>query len=109
LGLDNLILARGGDDGITLTLTPGQAVQGESLITGYAAMKVDAGKGAVVFVDPKGALFNGQPSWELARQWEWATFLWDGDGWNVLANRPRRLVNSRAASPAEPSSQPLTR
>jgi hypothetical protein len=111
---DNLILASGGADGITLTLTPGQATAKEDgvIITSvYAAMKVDAAPGRVVFVDPNGALFNGRPSWELAQQYQAASFVWDGEGWNVLAfpNPSRRPVNSRLASPAEPSSQPLTR
>jgi len=92
-GLDNLILATGGACGITLTLTPSyvEREDGATITSVYAAMKVDQGAGVVVFVDPKGALFNGQASWRLAHQHEFAIFIWDGSGWHVCT-MPKRSV-----------------
>jgi hypothetical protein len=113
-GFDNMIHAIGGDaDGIVLTLTPEQVTREDGVImtSVYSAMKVDSGPGPVVLVDPKGALLNGQPKWELRRQYEWAILVWDGvaGAWDVLADRASRLSNSRVASSAEPSPQPSTR
>jgi hypothetical protein len=90
-GLNNLLRAVGGADGITVTLTPHCAVREDgALVTSvYAAAKVDAGPGAVVFVDPKGALFNGHASWRLDRQHQWAVFVFNGSDWDVFANQPR--------------------
>jgi hypothetical protein len=101
-GFGNFIHAIGGECGIALTLTPDQVTRedGAIITSVYAAMKVDAGPGPVIFVDPKGALFNGKPSWELRRQYQWAIFVWDGAVWNVLENRASMLRNSKAASSA---------
>jgi hypothetical protein len=99
-GSDKLIQATGGS---TLSLARNRST---------LAMKVDAGSGPAVFVDPGGALFNGLTSWKLEEQWEWAVFLWDADGgaWDVFAHRASMLRNSKAASSAaEPSPQPSTR
>jgi hypothetical protein len=49
------------------------------------AIKVDAGEGVAAFKDLSGALFNGQPGWELRRQYEWAIFIWDGAAWDVFS------------------------
>jgi hypothetical protein len=97
-GSDNLIRAHGGS---TLSLARNRST---------LAMKVDAGSGPAVFVDPGGALFNGRSSWKLIDQWEWAIFLWDADvgAWDVLANRAS-MLNSKAASSEQPCSQPSTR
>jgi hypothetical protein len=89
-GID-LIKATGGAGGITLTLTAGITPTGnpaapDFLYQVYYARRDDAGAGAVVFVDSKGALFNGQASWELLDQYQWAIFIWDGTGWNVIGN-----------------------
>jgi hypothetical protein len=99
LGLDNLIRATGGASGIMLFLwTPSHEAQEDGIIVSvYAVMKVDAGPGPVVMVDPKGALFNGQPSWELRAQFEWAIFSFYGAGWDVFAKpgiaaHPRALI-----------------
>jgi len=98
-GFDNVIRATGGS---TLSLAQNRST---------LAMKVDAGSGPVVFVDPKGALFNGRSSWKLRAQWEWAIFLWDADAgvWDVLANRASILSNSKDASSEQSCSQPSAR
>jgi hypothetical protein len=98
-GSDNMIRATGGS---TLSLARNRST---------LAMKVDAGSGPAVFVDPEGALFNGRNSWKLIEQWEWAIFLWDADAgvWDVLANRASMLSNSKAASSEQPCSQPSAR
>ena len=61
---ENLIHAIGGVEGIVLTLTRDQMTRedGAVVTTVYSAIKADAGSGPVVFVDPKGALFNGSPA-----------------------------------------------
>jgi hypothetical protein len=98
-GSDNLTRATGGS---TFSLARDRSM---------LAMKVDAGPGPVVVVDPGGALFNGRSSWKLVEQWEWALFLWDADAgvWDVLANRASMLSNSKAASSEQPCSQPSAR
>jgi hypothetical protein len=89
VGVD-VIRGTGGAGGITLTLTPASyVVQASGAVTitvyqSYQAMKVDAGVGPVTFVDPNGALFNGQSSWDLVDQYQWATFAWNGTGWEVF-------------------------
>jgi len=89
----DFIKAIGGSGGITLTLTRGvypTATGSPSFPTFlyqvYYARRDDAGAGAATFIDPNGALFNGQASWELTDQYEWAIFIWDGTGWNVIGN-----------------------
>ena len=87
----DFIKAAGGSGGITLMLTRGVYPTGSPasptfLYQTYYARRDDAGAGAVVFVDSNGALFNGQASWELLDQYEWAIFIWDGTGWNVIGN-----------------------
>jgi hypothetical protein len=62
------------------------------------AVKVDAA-GVAAFKADAGALFNGQPVWELKRQYEWAIFLWDGTAWNVLSapkTKSSQLVDAGA-------------
>lgn len=90
-GLNNLLRAVGGSDGITITLMPHCVARedGTIITSVYAAVKSDAGPGAVVFVDPKGALFNGHANWRLDRQHDWAIFAFNGDSWDVFANPPR--------------------
>lgn len=85
------IKATGGALGITLTLTPAIYATGDPtsptyLYQTYYAMKDDAAAGIVSFVDPNGAVFNGQPSYDLVNQYQWAIFVWDGIGWHVIGN-----------------------
>jgi len=85
------IKATGGAAGIVLTLTPAIFATGDPtsptyLYQTYFATKDDAAAGLVSFVDPNGALFNGQPSWDLVNQYQWAIFVWDGIGWHVIGN-----------------------
>jgi hypothetical protein len=87
----DFIKATGGVAGIQLTLTSaiyqtGNPASPTLLYQTYYAMKDDAGVGAVSFVDPNGALFNGQSSYELTDQYQWAIMVWDGIGWHVLGN-----------------------
>jgi hypothetical protein len=87
----DLIRATGGAAGIVLTLTPAiyptNSPQGPlQLYQVYHALKVDAGVGAVSFVDPNGATFNGQSSYELVDQYQWAIFMWTGTVWDVFGN-----------------------
>jgi hypothetical protein len=88
------IRATGGGSGITLTLTGGvflaQTPAGTVAVNQrYEAMKIDAGA-AVEFVDSAGALINGEASYTMNRQWQWAIFTWvvtDGVGsWDVIGN-----------------------
>jgi hypothetical protein len=86
----DLIRATGGTSGITLTLTPQiyptNSPQGPlALYQVYHAIKIDAGVGAVTFVDPNGALLNGYAYWELIDQWQWAIFMWNGTSWDVIS------------------------
>jgi len=87
----DFIKATGGAAGIALTLTPmiyptGSPGSPTFLYSVYYAMKDDAAAGAVSFIDPNGAMFNGQSSYELTDQYQWAIFCWDGIGWHVLGN-----------------------
>src|SRR5579864_6811075 len=90
-GWVDFIKATGGAGGITLTLTPSSTPTGDPtnprvLYQTYYAMKYDAAAGAITFIDPNSALFNGQPSWVLNNQYQWAIFIWDGVGWHVIGN-----------------------
>jgi hypothetical protein len=85
------IKATGGAGGITLTLTPGSTPTGDPtnprwLYETYFAMKDDVAAGAITFVDPNGALFNGQSSYVMNNQFQWAIFQWDGISWHVIGN-----------------------
>ena len=89
------IRATGGSGGIILTLTGGvflaQTPGGTVAVNQrYEAMKIDAAAGAVEFIDAGGALFNGQPSYTLNNQWQWAIFTWVVTGgvgsWDVIGN-----------------------
>jgi hypothetical protein len=85
------IKATGGAGGITLTLTPGATPTGDPtnprwLYEVYYAMKDDAAAGIVSLIDPNGALFNGQPWYDLTNQYQWAIATWDGIGWHVIGN-----------------------
>lgn len=87
----DLIRATGGASGIILTLTqaiyPTNSPQGPlQLYQVFHAMKVDAGVGVVSFIDALGALFNGQSSYDLANQYQWAIFMWNGVSWDVMGN-----------------------
>jgi hypothetical protein len=87
----DFIAATGGAGGITLTLTPviyptGSPGSPRMLLSVYYAIKSDAAAGVVIFIDPNGALFNGQSSYELTDQYQWAIFCWNGVGWDVLGN-----------------------
>jgi hypothetical protein len=87
----DVIKATGGAGGITLTLTPaidptGDPTNPTYLYQVYYAKKDDAAAGAITFVDPNNALFNGQPSWQLTNQHQWAIFIWNGVGWDVMGN-----------------------
>jgi hypothetical protein len=86
----DLIRATGGASGIALSLTeaiyPTNSPQGPLfLYQVYYAMKVDAGVGVITFSDG-GALFNGQSSYVLNNQWQWAIFMWNGTSWDVIGN-----------------------
>jgi hypothetical protein len=87
----DLIRAIGGTAGIVLTLTPkiyltGSPAAPTSLYQVYHAIKADSGLGLVSFVDPNGALFNGQPSYELLDQWQWVVMAWTGNSWDCFGN-----------------------
>jgi hypothetical protein len=87
----DLIRATGGASGIVLTLTraiyPTNSPQGPLMLYQvYYAIKVDAGVGVVQLVDPSGALFNGQPSYDLVDQWQYAIVMWNGTTWDVIGN-----------------------
>jgi hypothetical protein len=83
------IRATGGSGGIALVLTSSsQVIVGASgtftVNQVYFAKKIDSGAGAVVFTDLNGALFEGQSSYSLTQQGQWAIFLWNGTGWDVF-------------------------
>jgi hypothetical protein len=87
----DFVKATGGAGGITLTLTPaiyptGNPTNPVFLYQTYYAMKDDVAAGVITFVDPNGAMFNGQSSYVLNNQYQWAIFVWDGIGWHVLGN-----------------------
>lgn len=91
----DFIRANGGSAGIALQLTEGvyvtQTPNGAiSIYQRYEAIKIDAdvgsGGGAVVFSDPSGALFNGDPTYSFVNQWQWAIFIWNGTSWDVIGN-----------------------
>jgi hypothetical protein len=87
----DFIEATGGVGGIMLTLTPGAIPTGDPtnprvLYQIYQAAKEDAAAGIITFVDPNGALFNGQSSYVLNNQYQWAIFQWNGVGWRVIGN-----------------------
>jgi hypothetical protein len=87
----DVIRATGGAGGITLTLSPAiystNSPQGPLFLCQvYYALKIDAGVGIITFVDPNGALFNGQSSYILINQWQWAIFMWNGTTWDVIGN-----------------------
>jgi hypothetical protein len=91
LPITDLIRGTGGAGGIVLTLT--RAIYPTNNPAGplflgqvYYAMKVDPGVGVVQFVDPSGALFNGQPSYDLVDQWQYAIFMWNGTTWDAIGN-----------------------
>jgi len=91
LASTDFIKAIGGSGGIVLTLTgrtypTGSPAAPVFINTVYHASKSDAGAGVVVFVDSSGALFNGQSSWVLNNQYQWAIFVWDGVGWTCMGN-----------------------
>ena len=44
----------------------------------------NVGSGVVTFTDLNGALFEGQPSYELTQQGQWAIFIWNGTDWDVF-------------------------
>jgi hypothetical protein len=93
-GAIEVIRAAGGASGITLTVTPpSYTVQEPSGITvavyeTFTAIRTDDGDGTnpVKFVDSTGALFNGDTSWNLINQNQWAIFCWTGTGWDVFGN-----------------------
>jgi hypothetical protein len=87
----DFIKAIGGASGIVLTLTgkiyPCASPASPVFVnTVFHAVRTDAGAGVVSFVDFNGALFNGQASWVLLNQYQWAIFVWDGVGWTVMGN-----------------------
>lgn len=87
----NMIRATGGSSGIVLTLTraiyPTNSPQGPLMLYQvYYAMKVDAGVGIIQFIDASGALFNGQSSYDLVNQWQYAIFMWNGTTWDCIGN-----------------------
>ena len=87
----DFIKGTGGAGGIVLTLTPAIYTTGDPtsptyLYQTYWAMKDDVAAGTVTFVDPNGALFNGQASYVMNNQYQWAIFIWDGIGWHVIGN-----------------------
>ena len=87
-----VIRAAGGAGGITLTLTPpayGAQQPGGVFVAVYQtyyAIKTDLTAGVVTFVDSTSALFNGQSSYELLNQGQWAIFCWTGTSWDVFGN-----------------------
>ena len=85
------IKATGGAGGIIITLTPGIDFTGDPtnptvLYQVYYVRKDDAAAGAITIVDPNNALFNGQASWVLNNQYQWAICIWTGAGWDVIGN-----------------------
>jgi hypothetical protein len=74
--------ATGGAGGITLTL------QSTLLAVGQIQRfkKMDSAVGAITFVDSNNAQFEGQPSYLLTNQWQWADFVWDGTQYTVFGN-----------------------
>lgn len=87
------IRATGGSGGIALVLTPAsQAFSGPSgtYTVGqvYSAKKIDSGAGAVTFTSLGGELFEGQASYVLTQQGQWAIFIWNGSGWDVFGGQP---------------------
>ncbi len=88
----DVIRAAGGAGGITLTLTPKTYVLQEpggvtiAVYETFRDIKTDAAAGVVTFVDPNGALFNGDSSYDLVDQWQFAIFQWNGTGYDVFGN-----------------------
>jgi hypothetical protein len=87
----DFIRAIGGAGGITLSLTEAIYATADpcfptALYQTYFAVRVDAGAGPVIFNDLSGALFNGGPSWTMNNRYQWAIFVWNGVGWDVMAN-----------------------
>lgn len=67
-----------------ITLT----VQSSSMVAGQKQrfMRMDTGVGVVSIVDVAGKTFNGQSSWQLNNQWQFADLIWDGTQFTVFAN-----------------------
>jgi hypothetical protein len=87
----DLIRAIGGSSGIVLSLTEmiyqvGDPTKPTQLYQVYHAMKTDAGLGVVTFDDASGALFNGQPAYDLENQWQWVIMAWNGVSWDCFGN-----------------------
>jgi hypothetical protein len=87
----DLIRAIGGSLGIVLTLTPmiyntGSPGKPVRLYQVYYGIKIDAGAGMVSFLDPNGALFNGQPGYDLIDQWQSVIMGWTGSSWDCFGN-----------------------
>lgn len=74
--------ATAGSGGITLT------VQSASLTVGQKQrfMKMDSAAGSVTLTDSGSATFNGQSTWVLVDQWQWAEIVWDGTQYTVFGN-----------------------
>jgi hypothetical protein len=87
----DFIRAIGGAGGIVLTLTPavyptGSPALPTMLYQVYHGIKTDSGVGVVSFIDPNGALFNGQSAYDLVDQWQWVMMAWNGVSWDCLGN-----------------------
>jgi len=93
------IRASGGAAGIQLQLTPAtvnvNGASGQTQVNqAYFAKKVDAGAGAVSFVSLNGELIEGQASYELTQQGQWAIFIWNpgvngqAGFWEVFGGQP---------------------
>jgi hypothetical protein len=54
----------------------------------YFAKKVDSSTGLITFTDSNGALFeNGESSYVLSQQGQWAIFFWNGTTWDVFGGQ----------------------
>ena len=60
---------------------------GFQIFAEYWAKKVDISANAISFVDPGGALLEGQPSYELSQPGQWAVFRWNGNSWDVFGGQ----------------------